>query len=154
MPKAYLGLSTNQGNRQANLESAKESFNTTKESKIYETEPWGVKNQPWFLNQCIEIQTDLSTEDLLKTINTIETKLGRKKQKKWGPRSIDIDILYYNRQIIKNEKLTIPHHHLRERNFVLTPLAEIAPNFTDPMDNKTIQQLKSECQDISEVHPL
>lgn len=156
MRSIYLGLSTNQGQRHKNLEKAEEllrqnQVQIVQKSNIYETEPWGLKDQAWFLNQCLEAQTELSPEELIQVIQKIEEQMGRLKQEKWGPRLIDIDILYYNNLVLKTEELKIPHPHLKERNFVLTPLTEIASDFIDPVDKQSIQVLQFNCPDDSQV---
>lgn len=161
MPKAYLSLGSNIGDRYHYIQTAKQELkkhlSILNESSIYESEPWGEKNQNWFLNQCIEIETQLDPHKLYTLIEQIEKKLDKEKTTKFGPRTIDIDILFYANQIIKpsisNIKypLTIPHPRLSKRQFVLTPLSEIAPNLIHPLDNKTIIELQSECTDKSEV---
>ncbi len=117
------------------------------QSKIYESTPWGVSNQKNYLNQIIKVSTKLSANMLLHTIMDIEKKLGRVRAEKWGARSIDIDIIFYNDSIINTSKLSIPHKFMHERMFVLLPLNKIAPNMKHPIYNKTIQELISECKD-------
>jgi 2-amino-4-hydroxy-6-hydroxymethyldihydropteridine diphosphokinase len=156
MSQIYLCLSSNLGDRLQNLKQAIQSLQNNQiqvinSSNIYETEPWGLTEQPWFLNQCIQISTNLNPHQLLNIINQIESDLGRIRHQKWAERTIDIDILYYQDQIIQTEKLTIPHSEIKNRQFVLQPLAEIAPNFIDPLDNKTIKELQSNCSDTSKI---
>lgn len=156
MSQIYLCLSTNLGDRLQNLNNAIQALQNKEiqilqSSQIYETEPWGLTDQPWFLNQCIQISTTLNPYQLLNTINQIEADLGRIRHQKWAERTIDIDILYYQNQIIKTEKLTIPHPEIKNRQFVLQPLTEIAPNFIDPLDNKTLKELQSICKDTSKI---
>lgn len=156
MSQIFLCLSTNLGDRAQNLQNAiqalqNQEIQITQASKIYETEPWGLIDQPWFLNQCIEISTSLNPQQLLETINQIEADLGRIRHQKWAERTIDIDILYYQDQIIQTDTLTIPHPEIKNRQFVLQPLAEIAPNFIDPLDKQSVQQLQSICPDTSKI---
>jgi 2-amino-4-hydroxy-6-hydroxymethyldihydropteridine diphosphokinase len=130
--KVYLGLGSNLGDRKENLRQAcefLESDYTTfvQGSSIHETEPFGVEDQPKFLNMVCEIETELSPRDLLLFVKNIEKKLGRKKREKWGPREIDIDILYYGDLVVDEPDLKIPHPGIKERDFVLKPLEEIAP---------------------------
>lgn len=131
MNRAYLGLGTNIGDRLGYLKQAcdilreSNNINIIKESKIYETKAWGYKNQDDFLNMCVEIQTNLSPEDLLNFCQGIEEKLNRKRIIRWGPRTIDVDILFFNDLQLKSEKLLIPHPRITERAFVLIPLMDL-----------------------------
>jgi 2-amino-4-hydroxy-6-hydroxymethyldihydropteridine diphosphokinase len=137
--RVFLGLGSNEGDRQALLEAAIESLealadtSVVKVSKVIETEPWGETDQPNFLNAVAEIRTGLEPEDLLAALKGIETDLGRKVSYRWGPRAIDIDIILYGRREVDLPHLTIPHRHARERDFVLTPLREIAPEVADAL---------------------
>lgn len=112
-----------------------------KASSVYETLPQYELNQPIFLNQAVEIETDLSPHQLLKEIKSIEDKLGRQPTYRFGPRIVDIDILYYGQEKVEIEGLTIPHPMILERSFVLEPLCEIAPNFKCPKTGKTVQEM-------------
>jgi 2-amino-4-hydroxy-6-hydroxymethyldihydropteridine diphosphokinase len=116
-------------------------------SSIYETAAWGMENQEAFLNQVLEIETNLNPDELLQSILQIEEGLGRKRELKYGPRTIDIDILFFNDQVIDQEGLKIPHPQLQNRRFVLVPLNEIASNKIHPIFKKTISQLLAECPD-------
>lgn len=113
-------------------------------SSFYETEPWGVKAQPKFINLAIEGETSFSPDKLLFILKDIENKLGRTKALRWGPRIIDLDILFYGNEIIDTEDLLIPHRMLHERDFVLVPLDEISPDKMHPVFKKTIRQLREE----------
>ncbi len=113
----------------------------TKISSVYETPPWGKEDQPTFLNACVEFQTKATAGDLLSKVKQIETELGRTETERWGPREIDIDILFYGEEMISLPNLTIPHPHLHERAFVLVPLEEIAPNLVHPILRKTVHEL-------------
>ena len=122
-----------------------------KESKIYESVPWGVENQNNYLNQVLEIKSEFSAEEVLERVLQIEDKIGRIRNEKWGERIIDIDILFFNDSIVEKEGVCIPHIHLHNRRFVLIPLNEVAPSFIHPKYNKTIEELLSECKDIESV---
>ncbi len=104
-----------------------------KASRIYETRPWGIKDVPLFLNQCIEIATSLPPHPLLIELQAIEKELGRTQKGNYAPRTIDIDILLYNNLILETKELTIPHKHMHKRRFVLEPLLEIAPHLENPL---------------------
>lgn len=131
MPKVYIGVGSNLGNRKKNIEKAFELLNNTsgikikRTSSIIETEPWGYKNQPKFLNTVWEIETNLLPEKLLTTLKKIEKTIGRKKTFRWGPRIIDLDILLYGRKKINKKNLKIPHPELHNRDFVLKGLKEL-----------------------------
>lgn len=122
-----------------------------KKSSVYETEPWGLKEQEKFLNMAISVKSAKSAEEIMYYLKNIESSIGSLKVKKWGPRNIDIDILYCDGLIIKTENMTIPHPHIYERNFVLIPLMEIAGDFIDPVKQMTIDELYDNCKDINEV---
>ena len=111
------------------------------QSQIYETPPWGYTNQPAFLNQVILANTSLSAQDLLSRLKNIEQDMGRKPNFRYGPRVIDLDILFFNDEVIQDDNLVIPHPELTNRTFVLIPMREIAPNFEHPMQKKTIKEL-------------
>lgn len=150
MTKVFLGLGSNLGDREKNIGEAVRRLRESgtvkgiKISSLYETEPVGVKNQPFFLNGILEMETDLSPRDLLDALQAIERQLGRKKGQKWGPRIIDLDILLYGDLVMKGENLEIPHPLLAARSFVLIPLAEMAPETVHPILKKTISELRDE----------
>lgn len=159
MIDVYLLLGSNVGNREEKLQQAiNQIVNWTgmlvKTSSLYETEAWGFKNQMAFLNLCIQIKTILPAPQLLTKLKQIETDLGRIETIKWGPRVIDIDILFYGNEIINTDKLIVPHPYLAERKFTLEPLNEIASHFMHPVLHKTIAQLLAECRDNSDVRRL
>ncbi|MCL4114211.1 UNVERIFIED_CONTAM: hypothetical protein GTU68_031856 [Idotea baltica] len=120
-------------------------------SKLYETAPWGELDQANFLNQAISIKTRLAPEELMQAIIKIEKILGKEKRTKWGPRTIDIDILLYNNDIINQANLEIPHPRMLSRNFVLIPLSEIAEEVIHPIAKKSIKELVGMCIDKGEV---
>ena len=149
---AYLITGGNLGDREQNLASAREWIEAdcgkiVRASSIYETAAWGNTDQPAFLNQALEIQTSLNSKQLIRHILKVEKKMGRIREKKYGPRIIDIDILLFNNEIITTSFLIIPHPELQNRRFVLTPLAELAPQIVHPILNKTIAELLNDCPD-------
>jgi 2-amino-4-hydroxy-6-hydroxymethyldihydropteridine diphosphokinase len=157
MNNVYLLIGGNMGNRPKNLSEStswleKEVGAIVKKSSIYETAAWGVTEQPSFLNQVLFVSTKLPPEDVLKTILSIEEKMGRKRVEKMGPRTIDIDILFYNDEIISLPNLSVPHPHIANRRFVLEPLAEIAPAFVHPVLKKNVAGLLKDCPDTLEVN--
>ena len=145
MSKVYLGLGTNLGNRLANLNRAIEGLGEgvyiTHESSVYETEAWGVENQPDFLNMCVAGMTKLSPIALLQFIKRLESQLGREPSEHWGPRLIDIDILFYDQLIMEEPTLSIPHKGVAIRATVLVPLADIASGYLHPISLKPISDL-------------
>lgn len=139
-----------------NLRSARERISDScgpllQVSSIYQTAAWGKTDQPDFLNQALQLQTTLEPEALLSTLLGIEKDMGRERLERYGPRIIDIDIIFYDDQIIDTESLTLPHPQLEKRRFVLAPLAEIAGNFCHPLLNKTVNELLEICPDTSPV---
>ncbi len=120
-------------------------------SSIYETEPWGVDNQDSYLNQVVAVQTDQKPNELLKNIHLIERELGRIRREHYGPRTIDIDILYYGERIIDIENLKIPHPHIQKRRFILVPLSEILPQMQNPLLKITNQELLDMVKDEGKV---
>jgi len=155
----YLCLGSNLGDRKLNISRAVKELENSglkilKRSPLYETEPVGIKAQPMFINMCLEAGTPLDPEALLNVIKQVETKIGREKGEKWGPRIIDIDILFYNNIIIHGENLTIPHPEIINRKFVLDPMNEIAPGFVHPEYNLTIKELLEKKDFIEKTRKL
>jgi len=157
MNHVYLMIGGNIGNRLANLEIARDSIDKKcgsiqKQSSIYETEAWGLKDQPAFYNQALCILTTLNPQDLMAMLLAIEVSMGRERLVPLGPRTIDLDIIYFNHTKIEAPDLIIPHPRLALRNFVLAPLVEIAPDFEHPIFKKTNLQLYKDSTDTSVVH--
>ena len=152
----YLLLGSNVGDRKSNTNKAIELIRadispSIRLSSLYETAAWGKTGQAAFLNQAIAIQTDIKPLLLLGLLKKIEKATGRQETEKWGPRVIDIDILFYGPEIIQGPELQVPHPYLPVRRFALLPLAEIAGDFVHPVLKKTIKELLAECPDTSEV---
>jgi 2-amino-4-hydroxy-6-hydroxymethyldihydropteridine diphosphokinase len=145
MAKVYLGLGSNIGDRERNIAEAlqrlSEKVLIERVSSLYETEPVGYKEQPWFLNAVCEGNTELSPKGLLRFVKLIEEEMGRKQAVRWGPREIDIDILFYDDIVLETPELVIPHPRIVERSFVLVPLAEIAPDLIHPILGLPVQEI-------------
>ena len=155
MPVVYLGLGSNCGDRLANLRSAARRLHTevmlTQVSSVYETEPVGYAEQPWFLNAVLEGYTELSAEELLRLALTTEKALGRQRSFPNAPRTIDIDILLYGEVKITSPTLTIPHPRLTERGFTLCPLTEIAPLLEHPVTGLTMESILATTTGLEET---
>ncbi len=152
----YLHTGSNLGERKNYLAQAREMIRAQigkilRSSHLYETEAWGVKDQPNFINQALKIRTELVPEEILFHIKKIEKEIGRKENERWHERIIDIDILFYDDKRVSTENLKIPHPHCHERMFVLVPLMEIAGNYIHPQLKMTIEDLYLECEDPLEV---
>jgi 2-amino-4-hydroxy-6-hydroxymethyldihydropteridine diphosphokinase len=152
----FLQLGSNLGDRELLLKDAITAIvnrvgDVVKFSKVYESAPWRVEGQENYLNQILKVRTTLSAEEILSIVLDIEKKLGRVRLEKWGERLIDIDIIFYNDSIIETSELCVPHKHLHERMFVLTPLHNIAPEMIHPKYNKTIEELLKMCKDTELV---
>lgn len=146
MSRSYIGIGSNLGNRHENCLHAielleKRGITVKKKSSLYETEPWGVNDQPRFINMVVEIETTLEPKELLSLLKGIEKEIGRQDSFHWGPRIIDLDILLFNTLVLNEENLKIPHPFLHEREFVLRPLNEIAPDVIHPLFHMSIDEL-------------
>jgi 2-amino-4-hydroxy-6-hydroxymethyldihydropteridine diphosphokinase len=153
----YLLLGSNLGDRLSVLALASDRIGerigpVVRTSGIYETAPWGVTDQPSFLNQVLAIRTSYVPEEVLRLILDIEHELGRVRYERWGARVIDIDILFYEDLVLDSARLTVPHPRLHERRFTLVPLVEIAPDLIHPVLHKPLTQLLNSCTDSSEVN--
>jgi len=159
MNSVFLITGGNIGNRRKNLQTAaalieKQLGNIIQSSKIYETEAWGIRDQNSFYNQVHMIETELSANTLIKKILRIEEEMGRIRTIKNAARIIDIDILFFNDDIVNEQNLTIPHPEIINRRFVLMPLDEIAPAMIHPVYQKSIHQILLMCKDDLKVTPL
>jgi len=157
MTQLFLSLGGNLGNTREIFEGTyplieKKIGKISVYSSVYQTEAWGPIPQEDFLNQVLLVNTTLSAQACLTEMLAIEKEFGRERKERWGPRTLDLDILYYSDITIAEEDLTVPHPRIAERKFILTPLAEIAPSFTDPTSRKTMTALLNECEDSSLVN--
>jgi len=152
----FLQLGSNLGERELLLQDAIIAIEdrvglVVEKSKVYESVPWRVEGQENYLNQILKVKTEMLADDVLSIVLDIEKELGRIRIEKWGERLIDIDIIFYNDSIIETPDLCVPHKHLHERMFVLTPLHNIAPEMVHPKYNKTIEELLNMCKDTELV---
>jgi 2-amino-4-hydroxy-6-hydroxymethyldihydropteridine diphosphokinase len=149
-----LGLGGNLGDRESFLRRCRDllersAIRILRGSSVYETEPIGPRQQPWFLNQVVEVETELGPQELLDAVKSIEAEMGRVPGPAGGPRVIDIDILLAGDRTLDTGRLQVPHPRLVQRNFVLVPLSEIAPEAVHPGLGKTIRELRAECRDTA-----
>jgi 2-amino-4-hydroxy-6-hydroxymethyldihydropteridine diphosphokinase len=156
MNKTYLLLGSNMGNSRQQLLQAvklirKNIGRVTRQSKLYVTAAWGNTSQPDFLNQVIVVETKFPAAELIKIILSTEVSMGRVRKEKNGPRIIDIDILFFNKEMIRKKDLIVPHPEIQNRRFVLVPLNELSPGFKHPVLKKTIHQLLESCADTLDV---
>ena len=158
MTKAFIGLGSNLGDRKKNLLQALQLLEAKarvrRGSSFYETEPVGLEQQDWFLNAVAEIETRLSPRELLSFLLSVEEALGRKRVVRWGPRTLDLDLLFYGNQVVDEPGLQVPHPELHKRRFVLEPLAELASDFVHPVLKKTAKQLLAELKSPKAVKRL
>jgi len=152
---AYILLGSNLGDRDLQLQTAIEAIdklgNIQQYSSVYETAAWGLENQAHFLNQVLVLETELTAPLLLENLLRIEKEMGRERLEKWSARTIDLDILYFDNQVIDLEYLKIPHPYLQQRRFTLLPLCEISPDLLHPVLQKTNRELLETCPDLLEV---
>ena len=145
----YIAFGSNIGDRGTAIEEAlnlieQNEMKIVKRSKIYETEPYGYVDQPSFLNGAVEVETNLSCRDVLERLLSIENQIGRVREFKWGPRIIDLDIIFYNNEIYDEEDLKVPHPDMQNRDFVLKPLNDLCPDYVHPILGNTIRELLGE----------
>ncbi|HCP24444.1 MAG: 2-amino-4-hydroxy-6-hydroxymethyldihydropteridine diphosphokinase [SAR202 cluster bacterium] len=157
---AHLGLGTNLGDRQGNLARTvsalekSDGLQVLRSSSIFETAPWGVTDQPSFLNMVVEVSSRLSPRELLVCVKGLEQELGREPGPRYGPRLIDVDILLYGQTVVDELDLHIPHASLHLRAFALVPLAQLAPDAVHPVLGRTVKDLADDAEDLEGVHPL
>jgi len=157
MRHIFIGLGSNVGDRLGFLDAAILELGELSNTKIvgmssvYETEPYGNKNQPEFLNMAVELESNLEPDKLFSGLKSIEEKLGRHRTERWGPREIDLDLLYFGKRVVNQKNLQVPHPEVGHRRFVLVPLNEIAHFFIDPVRRKNISELLAECTDSGVV---
>ena len=145
---AYIGLGSNLGDRRAMIAGALERLHPRRVSTVVETEPWGRTDQPRFLNAVAEIETDLEPAALLDRLLGVERDLGRVRQERWGPRTIDLDLLLYADRQVSSDSRSVPHPRLHERRFVLEGLAELCPDRTVPGLDRTVRELLEACPEL------
>lgn len=152
MVRCFIGLGSNTGDRIGSLRSAVRELRAMldlevrKVSSCYETEPVGKKDQPDFLNAVVEVRTSLAPAMLLQRLKIVEQRLGRTAGERWGPREIDLDLLFWGDQMLTGPPVDVPHPEVQNRRFVLAPLAEIAPSATDPRTGKRFIDLLEACR--------
>ena len=156
MKLVYLSLGSNLGDRAAHLRRALDELATAgievaRVSPFYRTEPVDYRPQPWFLNGVAEVRTELLPLRLLSTLQRIERKLGRRRTVPKGPRTIDLDILFYDNAVVHSAALSIPHSRMGERKFVLVPLGDLAPDLRHPLTRKTVREMLSDTADRSQI---
>jgi len=149
MSTVYIGIGSNLGEREENCLHAielltHEGIVVKRRSLMYETEPWGVKDQPRFINMVVEIETEIGPQRLLQILKTIEQRLGRVDISRWGPRCIDLDIIFYDDIVLMDEGIQIPHPMMHQREFVLRPLSEIAAEQMHPLLKRSVKDLLAE----------
>ena len=158
--KAYIGFGANLGDREGNITSALHLLAHTPGirveavSSLYESEPIGPKDQPWFLNGVVRIETELEPLVLLERLQAIEDLLGRQRGVRWGPRTIDLDLLLYGDLVMDTPRLTIPHPQLRNRGFVLRPLVELDPSLVHPLSGERLVDLLARLGSSPLVRPF
>jgi len=157
---AYIGIGSNLGDKKQQCEKAISQILTVDhhtllaQSSFFKTQPVGYTSQDWFVNAVVKIETGLEAHDLLRSLKAIEAQLGRQTTFRWGPREIDLDILFFDEKEIRTEELRIPHPFLQERRFVLVPLVEIDKNLVHPVLKKTVQQLLDDLKEEQRVERL
>ena len=157
---AFIGIGSNVGDRRQACMNAVQAFESwecgslTRVSSLYESEPWGYEAQDWFINCVIKIATSDDAFGVLAFMQDVERKLGKQKEFHWGPRTIDLDLLFFNQGIIDAPNLKVPHPHLHERRFVLEALSELEPSLMHPVLNQPVSHLLQHVQDTKKVFKL
>lgn len=159
--RAFIGIGSNLGDRKANFFEAIDRLQKipatriVKQSSLYESEPLG-DAKTWFVNAVVELETESGADDLLKRLKQIETAMGRKRVrgKRWGSRVIDLDILFFDNEIINKRNLKVPHPELQNRRFVLAPLSELAPQLIHPKLSASVSELLASLKDTKKIHLL
>lgn len=155
-----LSLGANIGDKKNTLDSAVETLaelgvvSQLVRSSYYGTEPYGVKDQPWFINICVCGLTQFTPSELLDKCKSIEQMFGRQERERWHERELDIDIIFYGKETVESEKLTIPHKEYKKRNFVLVPAAEVAGSYVPPGSNNSLSDLVKQCDDCCSVEKM
>ncbi|MBQ7450096.1 2-amino-4-hydroxy-6-hydroxymethyldihydropteridine diphosphokinase [bacterium] len=161
MTLVYLSIGSNKGDKvnfihlATSLIANSDDIKLVRASTLYESEPWGEKNQPWFVNAALEVKTTLSPQEFLSKMQNIETKLGRVKDEntpKWSEREIDIDIIFWGNEIINHPDLKVPHPYAHKRAFVLVPLLELIPDFIHPVIKKSLLDIHSDLEEPEDVY--
>ena len=160
-PRAFIGIGSNLGDRKANFLEAMDRIQQVpgtrivKQSSLYESEPLG-DAKTWFVNAVVELETECSADELLKRLKQIETAMGRKRVrgKRWGSRIIDLDVLFFDNEIINKRTLKVPHPELHNRRFVLAPLSELAPQLIHPKLSVSVSELLAGVKDTKKIHLL
>jgi len=158
--RVFIAIGSNKGDREANCRRATALIGSSAgveliaRSPLYETEPWGVREQAAFVNSVVEVSTGLTPTELLAELKAIESAMGRTSSPKWHAREIDLDILFYGDEVVEEAGLKVPHPCLHERAFVLAPLADIAPDFIHPVLKKSVREMLSELKDAGWVKRL
>jgi len=157
---AYIGIGSNLGEKLENCLRAVEAIGSDARnclvrcSRFYRTEPMGKKDQAWFINGVAAVETAMGPRELLEFLLSVEKEMGRARKERWGPRIIDLDILFYGDRVLNEEGLQIPHPRLHERRFVLVPLKEIAPGLVHPVFHRTVSQILGELDAEEKVSPI
>jgi 2-amino-4-hydroxy-6-hydroxymethyldihydropteridine diphosphokinase len=157
---AYIGIGSNLGEKVENCRRAIEAIGSDARnrvvgcSRLFRTEPVGKKDQEWFINGVAAVETTMSPRELLEFLLSIEKEMGRARIERWGPRIIDLDILFYGDRVLNEEGLQIPHPRLHERRFVMVPLKDIAPDLVHPIFQRTVSQILGELNATDEVSPV
>lgn len=156
MNRAYIAFGSNIGDRHKAVEDAaamveKNGMKITKRSALYETEPYGYTDQPQFLNGALEVETELSCREVLEKLLNIESDIGRVREFKWGPRIIDLDIIFFNSEVYNEEDLKVPHPDMQNREFVLKPMADLCPDYIHPILNKSVSMLLEDLKNNRQI---